>query len=136
MATAEETLARAPLFSSLSDKERRKVARELRERRFTPGEQMTSEDLSGIGFFVIGDGNATVSVQGKVKGQLGPGDSFGEVGLLAGRTRSASIVADTDVQCWVLSQWHFKPLVMENPEIAWQLLQILANRVHEAQATN
>ena len=134
MASAEETLARAPLFASLNEKQRRKVASELRERRFSPGDQMTSEELSGVGFFLMGEGSATVSVHGDVKGVLSPGDAFGEVGLLAGKTRSASIIADTEVQTWVLSQWHFKPLVMENPDIAWQLLQVLAQRVHDAQA--
>ncbi len=53
--------------------------------------------------------------------------------LITGQTRSARITAQTDVQCWVLSQWHFKPLVLEHPELAWALLEILANRVRETQ---
>ena len=53
--------------------------------------------------------------------------------LITGERRSAAITAQTDVQCWVLSQWHFKPLVLENPELAWSLLEILALRVRETQ---
>ncbi len=86
------------------------------------------------GFFLIGEGTAEVRIgDGATAGTLGPGDTFGEMALITGERRSAAITAQTDVQCWVLSQWHFKPLVMENPEIAWSLLEILALRVRETQ---
>ncbi len=88
---------------------------------------MTSEDQGGVAFFLVGEGSATVSVGGRGEVQrLGPGDFFGEMALITGETRSAAIVADTEVQCWALSQWHFKPLVLEHTEIAWALLEVLA----------
>lgn len=134
MASAEETVARAPLLASLSGRERRRLAGDLRERRFAAGEEMATEDRGGIGFFLIGEGTASVSVRGVPKGALSPGDHYGEMALLTGGTRGATIVADGDVQCWVLSQWHFKPLVMGHPEVAWRLLEELALRVREYQA--
>ncbi len=131
--TAEDTVARSPLFQSLSGRERKSLAESLTERRFAAGHQISSEEVGGIGFFLIAEGTATVSVGGDVKGTLGPSDHFGEMALITGKTRSATIVADTDMLTYVLSRWHFKPLVMDHPEIAWALLEQLANRVRENQ---
>lgn len=134
MPTAAETVDRCPLFSTLSPKARSKVAADLRERRYAAGDAMTSEDQGGVGFFLIGEGTASVSVgDDRDAGTLGPGDAFGEMALITGQTRSARITAQTDVQCWVMSQWHFKPLVLENPPLAWALLETLALRVRETQ---
>lgn len=134
MPTASETLDRCPLFSTLSPKARAKVAADLRERRYAPGDAMTSEDQGGVGFFIIGEGTADVHIGEDVHARtLGPGETFGEMALITGQTRSARITAQTDVQCWVMSQWHFKPLVLENPALAWALLEQLAVRVRETQ---
>lgn len=135
MPTAAETVDRAPLFASLSAKARKNLASDLRERRYAAGDAMTSEDQGGVGFFIIAEGAAEVRVAGAAEPArtLGPGDVFGEMALITGETRSAAITARTDVQCWVLSQWHFKPLVLDNPELAWALLEILARRVRDTQ---
>ncbi len=134
MPSASETVDRCSLFASLPAKERAKIADDLRERRYAAGDAMTSEDQGGVAFFLVGEGTATVSIGGLAgSSQIGPGDYFGETALITGQTRSAGIVADTDVQCWALSQWHFKPLVMENPEVAWALLEVLAHRVRSTQ---
>ena len=134
MPSASETVDLCPLFASLGAKDRAKIAADLRERRYTAGDAMTSEDQGGVAFFLVAEGEATVSVGGRgaIK-RLGPGDYFGEMALITGNTRSAAIAADTDVQCWALSQWHFKPIVLEHSEIAWALLEVLAGRVAETQ---
>ena len=134
MSTALEAIDRCALFASLSVKERKKLADDLRERRYSAGDEMTSEDQGGVGFFIIGEGTADVSVGGDTHAKrLGPGDAFGEMALITGLHRSARITAESDVQCWVLSQWHFKPLVLEHPQLAWALLETLALRVRETQ---
>jgi CRP-like cAMP-binding protein len=134
MPTAAETVDLCPLFASLPPKARARVAADLRERRYAKNDTMTSEDQGGVGFFLIGEGTAEVQVGDRADaGTLGPGDTFGEMALITGQTRSARITAQTDVQCWVMSQWHFKPLVLEHPELAWALLEILAHRVRETQ---
>ena len=134
MPGASETLDLCPLFADLSAKDRAKIAGDLRERRYSAGDAMMSEDQGGVAFFLIGEGEATVSVgdRGAVR-RLGPGDFFGEMALITGQTRSAAIVAESDVQCWALSQWHFKPVVLEHPQVAWALLELLARRVRETQ---
>lgn len=135
MPGASETIDLCPLFAGLSTKDRGKIAAELRERRYSAGDAMTSEDQGGVAFFLIGEGEATVSVGDREAiRRLGPGDFFGEMALITGQTRSAAIVADTDVQCWALSQWHFKPVVLDHPQVAWALLEVLARRVRETQA--
>ncbi len=135
MPSASETVDLCPLFAGIGAKDRAKIAADLRERRYAAGDAMTSEDQGGVAFFLIGEGEATVSVSGRGAVQrLGPGDYFGEMALITGHTRSAAILAETDVQCWALSQWHFKPIVLEHSEVAWALLEVLAGRVAKTQA--
>lgn len=131
--SAAETVDQVQLFASLGKRQRHKLADELRERRYSAGDAISSEDQGGIGFFLIAEGSATVSVHGAARRSLGPGDFFGEMALITGEPRSAAIVADSDMVTYVLSQWNFKPLVMDHPEVAWELLRLLAHRVRETQ---
>jgi CRP-like cAMP-binding protein len=78
MAEVEETLARVPMFSGVKPKELKKLGKRMSERSFNEGDEITREGESGIGFFVIEHGNATVSVAGAIVRTLGPGDHFGE----------------------------------------------------------
>jgi CRP-like cAMP-binding protein len=102
---------------------------ELKERVFREGTPVTKEGETGAGFFVIAEGNATVSVDGEAKATLGAGDYLGEVALIDEGVRSASITAATDLRCYGLSPWEFKPFVAEHPQVAWALLQVLARRL-------
>jgi CRP-like cAMP-binding protein len=95
---------------------------------------VTKEGAGAAGFFVIVEGNATVSVGGEVRATLGPGDYFGEIALIDEGTRSASITAATDILSYGLTAWEFKPFVEEHPQVAWAMLQTLARRLREAQA--
>jgi CRP-like cAMP-binding protein len=122
------------MFSGLEDDDLERLGRQMKERRFTEGSAVTSEGAGGAGFFVIVDGNATVSVGDEVVGQLGPGDHFGEIALIDEGTRSASIVAATDLTCYGLTVWEFKPFVEEHPQVAWAMLKTLARRLRDAQA--
>lgn len=132
MPSALETIAACSLFEGLPAKDRQRLAQDLHERRFAAGEAITSQDTGGIAFFLLAEGTVAVTVGGVERGTLNPGDSFGEIGLLTGAKRSATIVAATDVQCWTLSQWLFKPLLAEHPDIALRLLEKLAHRVAAA----
>jgi CRP/FNR family transcriptional regulator, cyclic AMP receptor protein len=135
MALSPQQLKQVPLFSGLDDKALRSIAASMRERTFRAGESATQEGQSGVGFFVIESGQATVDVGGRELRQLGPGDYFGEVALLTQSARSATITADTDLKCWGLTPWDFKPLVEGNGSIAWTLLQTLAERLAEQAKT-
>jgi CRP/FNR family cyclic AMP-dependent transcriptional regulator len=106
----------------------------MKERRFSEGSAVTKEGAGAAGFFVIVEGNASVSVGGEVRATLGPGDYFGEIALIDEGTRSASITAATDILSYGLTAWEFKPFVEEHPQVAWAMLQTLARRLREAQA--
>ena len=91
-------------------------------------------DEKGIGFFVITDGAARVSANGKDLAVLGPGDHFGEIALLGDRVRTATVTAETDLQTLVTSVWEFRAFVKSNPDAAWKLLERLAGLLAEKQA--
>lgn len=126
---ATDTLRRVPLFADLDKKELQSIAGSMRERTFPAGEPVTKEGTGGAGFFVVDRGEAEVSVHGEQRRTIGPGDWFGEVALLTGSNRTATITAKTDLHCYGLTPWDFRPLVESNPSIAWKLLQSMAQKL-------
>ena len=134
MSAPVDVLRNVPLFADLDDQDLAGLANQMKERRFTEGRPMTSEGSGGAGFFVITDGNATVSVGGEAKATLGPGDYFGEIALIDEGTRTATITAATDVIAYGMTPWEFKPFVEDHPQVAWALLKTLAQRLRAAQA--
>jgi CRP/FNR family transcriptional regulator, cyclic AMP receptor protein len=134
MADLADALRRVSLFSALSDKDRKRLAKAMSERTFNEGAMITTEGEGGVGFFVIDHGNATVSVDGKIVRTLGPGDYLGEIALIDKGPRSATIVATTDLRCYGMSAWEFRPFIHEHPDVAWTLLETLVGRLREAQA--
>ena len=128
------TLRSVPLLSKLDEPSLRRVAAAMKERTVAPGKEVVTEGSGGIAFFVILEGEAEVVIRGEVRHTLGPGDAFGEMALFdADPPRSATIRAITEMRAGYLARWEFKPFVMENPEVAWSLLQALAERVVAAE---
>jgi len=132
MPATVEQLKRVELFQDLDRKELNSLASSFKERTFNPGETVVSEGSGGVGFFVIDDGQAKVTVHGEERARLGPGDSFGELALIDEGGRTASVVADTELRCYGLTSWEFRPLVEQNASIAWKMLQALAKQLREA----
>ena len=128
-----ESLKRVPLFAGVRDKELGRLAKAMRDSRFNEGEVITTEGRSGVGFFLIEDGNATVSLRGEIVRTLGPGDHFGEIALIDEGPRSATVTASTDLRCRGMAAWEFKSFVQEHPEVAWPLLETLASRLRDAE---
>jgi CRP/FNR family transcriptional regulator, cyclic AMP receptor protein len=129
-----ELLEQVPLFQGLQHGDLERIARSFKERHFSAGDTVAAEGAGGVGFFVIGEGTAMVDVHGEQRAQLGPGDYFGEIALIDDQARrTASIIAETDLTCYGLTSWDFRPLVETNAEIAWKLLQVMAKRVREAE---
>ena len=124
-----ELLRRVPLFADLDRRELDPIASSLRERKFGSGETVLSEGRAGIGFFVIVEGEARVTVRDEERGRLGPGDYFGEIALIAGTERTATVTAESDLVCLALTSWEFRPLVEQNGTIAWKLLHALARKL-------
>jgi CRP-like cAMP-binding protein len=133
MAELVESLKRVPLFAGVRDKELGRLAKAMRESRFNEGDAVTTEGRSGVGFFLIEHGNATVSLRGEIVRTLGPGDHFGEIALIDEGPRSATVTATTDLRCRGLAAWEFKAFVQEHPEVAWPLLETLASRLRDAE---
>ncbi len=132
MADLADALRRVPLFRALSNKDRKRLAKAMSERTFPEGKTITQQGREGIGFFVIEDGNATVSIDGKVVRTLGPGDHVGEVAMIDKGPRSATVVATTELRCYGMTAWEFRPFIQEHPEVAWPLLETLVARLRES----
>lgn len=128
-----DLLASVPLFSGLSRRELERVANSMKERTFQKGDSLTTEGRGGVGFFVIEEGEADVTVHGEERAKLGPGDYFGEIALITESDRTATITADTDVRCYGMTMWDFRPLVESNASIAWNMLQSMAQKLREAE---
>ena len=122
-----------PLFADLDRRELQSLASSFKERTFSAGQEIASEGAGGVGFFIIEDGRAKVSRHGEELATLGPRDYFGEIALIDAGARTATVTAETDLRCYGLTSWEFRPLVESNAGIAWKLLQQLAKRLREAQ---
>jgi CRP/FNR family cyclic AMP-dependent transcriptional regulator len=127
-----ELLRKVPLFAEFDEKDLQRLARSFKERTFDAGSDVAREGKTGAGFFVIDSGEASVSVRGGEHGKLGPGDYFGEIALIDDGARSATITADSDLHCYGITSWEFRPLVESNASIAWKLLETMAQRLRAA----
>jgi CRP/FNR family cyclic AMP-dependent transcriptional regulator len=129
-----ELLEQVPLFEGLSHADLGRIAKSFKERQFAAGHTVAAEGAGGVGFFVIGEGTAAVEVHGEQRGRLGPGDYFGEIALIdENARRTATITAESDLTCYGLTSWEFRPLVESNAAIAWKLLQVMAKRLRDAE---
>jgi CRP/FNR family cyclic AMP-dependent transcriptional regulator len=128
-AEATELLGRVPLFSGLDPRELETISRTVHERTFNAGDTVAEEGQGGVGFFVIKAGEAKVTVGGDEVRRLGPGDYFGEIALISEGTRTATVTAESELECYGLTPWEFRPLVQTNAGIAWKILQALAKQV-------
>jgi CRP/FNR family transcriptional regulator, cyclic AMP receptor protein len=122
-------LKRVPLFAGLDNKEIQQIADSMRERHFKAGDTVTQEGAGGVGFFVVESGEADVTVGGETRGTVGPGDYFGEIALINESPRTATITARTDMACYGMTPWDFRPLVETNSTIAWKLLTAMAEKL-------
>ena len=129
-----ELLQRVPLFEGLDRGELEQVARLFKERRFSQGETVVMEGSGGAAFFVIASGEAKVAVGAAERPAMQAGDYFGEIALIDQGSRSATVTAASDLLCYGLTFWEFRPLVEGSGVIAWKLLESLAKKLRSAQA--
>ena len=126
-----EHLAEISLFSSLSKRDLQRIARSSTELKLEAGALLVDQGELGREAFVILEGAATVSRNGRKVGTVGPGDAIGELSLLDHGPRTARVVADTPMLVLVLSAREFTGVLDEIPGLAQKLLGQLANRVRE-----
>jgi CRP-like cAMP-binding protein len=119
-----DELARVPLFSGLNARQRQKLAKLFRERTVPLGTTLVREGkMSGVSFFVVADGEATVTIDGNEAARLRRGDHFGELALITERERSATVTAETEMRCLEIPFWDFRDFAHDNPDVMWRLLQ-------------
>jgi CRP-like cAMP-binding protein len=123
-AASPDDLKAVPLFADLDNRQLKKLAARFRERTVGPGTKVTTEgEMSGVGFFVVGGGEAAVNVGGKDVGTLGPGDHFGELALVSESARTATVTATTELRLLEIPFWDFRDFAHANPDVTWKLLQ-------------
>jgi CRP/FNR family transcriptional regulator, cyclic AMP receptor protein len=130
-----DVLRKVPLFAGLGGPDLERLAGILSEHTFPAGAVITREGERGarvLAFFVIAEGTASVGVGGEAKAPLGPGDHFGEIGLFYDEPRSATVSADSDLRCYALGAWEFRPFVEANPQVAWPIMETMAQRLAES----
>ncbi len=132
----EEALAAVPLFSQLTRKDLSRLGRAVVERKYKSGETIVKEGEQAVAFFMITKGKVE-AIAGAGKNatklnELGAGSVFGEMALLDGMPRVATVKAVTDTECLVLSRWDFVAELRTNPHIAVAMLPILSKRLREA----
>ena len=127
-----KVLQRVPPFADLTKHEVQQIARLFKERRFSEGETVVQEGSGGAAFFVIESGEATVLIRGKKRTTLKPNDYFGEIAMIDEGTRMATITASSELVCYGLTYWDFRPLVEANGVIGWKLLERMAKMLRAA----
>src|SRR5262245_39426425 len=124
-----QPLQRVPLFSGFSAEDLRRVAEISRIVEMPAGSLVTEMGGPGDSFFVIVDGTVEVRTPVSSGNQLRPGDFFGEMSLIDGDPRSATISATTDLRLLIVDRWHFWKLLEKNPELMRRILTLLSRRV-------
>jgi len=127
----EDRLAGIELFGELSKKELRSVASLMTEIKVSAGRELMAEGTPGRECMIIVDGDATVRRKGRVVARVGPGDFLGELAVVAGVPRTASVTADTDMTIEVLNRREFSALLDTEPRVARKVLIGAVRRLHE-----
>jgi CRP-like cAMP-binding protein len=133
--TTVDILKDVPILSCLDQRELKRLAKNLREQSFSPGTTVVREGkMSGVGFYIITDGEAKVSIGEDEVARLHPGDHFGELGLIGRRERAATVTAVTPLTCQMMATWDLEELVMSSPGTAWKLVRHVVDMLAEEQA--
>jgi CRP/FNR family transcriptional regulator, cyclic AMP receptor protein len=129
MSVTLDALQKVPFLSHVDRKKLDQLAQTVSERDVPAGKEVVTQGKGGVAFFVILEGTAMVVVDGEERRTLGVGDHFGEIALIVPDIpRTSTVRAQSDLRTAALTAWNFKPWVMQNPDVAWALLETLAKR--------
>jgi CRP-like cAMP-binding protein len=123
--------ARIPIFAALKPRDREKVLANATQRTYAPGATIVQEGERSINLYFVVTGHA--SVQTATEGPrvtLGPGDFFGDLGLIERHPRTATVLADDELTVVLLPAWEFRTLLDEHPEMAVPMVYALVERFH------
>jgi CRP/FNR family cyclic AMP-dependent transcriptional regulator len=126
-------LRKVAIFRGLDEKELERIARAGKEVRFEPGKVVAEQDGGAAGFHLILDGEVAVDVNGRERARLRNGQYFGEMSLIDGEPRSATVRAEAPTTTFSLTSWQFLPLLDEYPSISRALLVELSGRLRRVE---
>ena len=119
------------LLGVLSPKDRAKVLAGAKRRTYQPGDEVVREGDPGMHLYFVVSGHARVQQAGPGwVGQLAPGDFFGELALIEDHGRTATVIAEDELECLLIPAWEFRALLKEHPALANELLHALIERLH------
>lgn len=127
-----ERLGQLALFADLRWPELESVAHAFDEEVFAPEQRVLRQGLSGSAFYVILDGEASVTIDGVERRRLGRGEFFGEISALTGEPPSADVRAETVLRCLVIPGPQLEGFLLERPSVTVRLLQAEARRLRDA----
>jgi CRP/FNR family cyclic AMP-dependent transcriptional regulator len=127
--TKVDALGRCPFFSGLSRGELGELTKRTEDLEVQAGKVLAREGATGSEFFVIIEGDVSVTKDGHELRTLGPGDFFGEIALIEDRPRTATVTATTPLRFFVLTRQNFRSLLQSQPELEDKVMSALAERV-------
>jgi len=135
MAVTIDQLRAVPLFHGLPDPALKRVLELGKEVQHEAGAPILEQDHSGIGFHLIVAGSASVSIDGAEVARFGPGDYFGEMSVIDGQPRSASVTAVDEVTTLAITAWDFEGLMEQHPSMMRAMLSELSSRIRLIERT-
>lgn len=127
----DQLLSVVPIFEGLQKRDLARIMRIAKKVEFPEGREIVKEGSRGVGFHLILEGEAKVLIGGRKRASVRRGDFFGEMSLIDGGPRTATVVAATPVVTLSVSSWEFKPLLDRHPSIARAILVELCRRLRE-----
>ena len=130
----EAMVANVALFSGLSHRQVHKLVDRARELKHPAGQEVAAQGMGALAFHLVLEGHASVTRDGQEIRTLGPGEYFGEIGMIDGKPRSATVTATEDMISLAVPHQEFERLVGDEPDFARALLGTLCARIREAEA--
>ena len=130
-----EVLRRTDLFADVGSKELKTIAKQAKVVQHRAGAEIAQEGGGAAAFHVIVAGAASVNVLGRARPELGAGNYFGEIALIDGKPRSATVVATSPLTTVALASWDFRPILRAEPGVAVGLLKVMCDRLRAAESS-
>ena len=128
-------LKTVPIFSACTKRELESIAAIVKEVEFEAGRVICKEGETGVGLHVVMEGETKVQIGGRTRRRLGPGAFFGEIALLDGGPRSATVVAETPVKTLAIPAWTFRSVIKTQPNLALKMLEEVCRRLRTTDAS-
>ena len=126
-----DQLARVPLFAKTGPRELKHLASEVDEVSIPAGKTLITEGGTTDTFYILTSGNVQVTRKGKPIARLGPGDFFGEIGMLSRAPAVATVVTEGPAEVLVLSHAQFRDAIKANDQLAMQVISAMAERLRQ-----